>query len=171
MKFVIKASIIFIAFLMSITTVMTCFKDIKILFTRESAGYLSNISDVNHISSILFLACYIGVLVFSLKNLRVGNIFILVTCFGLWLLSGRVVALKPFPDGRVITGWYYVETNKFYLCSVKDDCETIIYKDSKVTMLSFWRIRVTNKNMNKEIFFGPFTWNSCFLVFDRSINK
>lgn len=54
MKSLIKINIVFIGLLMAIATVLTCFEEAKLLFTRESAGYLSNISDVNHGGSFLF---------------------------------------------------------------------------------------------------------------------
>lgn len=79
--------------------------------------------------------------------------------------------MKLFPDGRVITGWYYIEANKFYLCRTGDDCEVVIFKDSKVSKLFLWRIRISNKYVNKVIFLGPFAWSNCFSVFDKGLGK
>ena len=73
------------------------------------------------------------------------------------------------PDGRIITGWYYIETNKLYLCKEGYDCETILSRESVVNKLSLWRINIKNKDVDKVIFIGPFTWYSSSKIFENEI--
>lgn len=171
MKVIVKTGIILIALCMLAGTIMIFLKDVKILFTRESAAYLSTISDVNHVFSVLFFIGYICVTVLIFRNFSTRKVLMLLVVLILWLLSGRVVAFKAFPDGRIISGWYYIETNKFNLCENDVDCETIISKESTISKLPLWRIRINNKYNNTVIFVGPFTWYSCYKVFENNIGK
>lgn len=171
MKVIIKTSIILIALCMLAGTIMIFLDDIKILFTRESASYLSNISDVNSVFSVLFFIGYLFVAVSVLRKFDTQKVLILLPVLILWLLCGRVIAFKAFPDGRIITGWYYVETNRFNLCKNDIDCETMVSKESTISKLPLWRVRINSKYANKVIFVGPFTWYSCYKVFENHIGK
>lgn len=152
-------------------TIMIFANDIKILFTRESAAYLSSISDVNHILSVLFFIGYLSMTILVFRKFCTRKILILSVVLLLWLLSGRVVAFKAFPDGRIITGWYYIETNRFNLCKNDVDCETIVSKESTITKLALWRVSINSKYTNKIIFVGPFTWHSCYKTLGNQIGK
>ena len=171
MKVIVKTSTILIALCMLAGTAMIFWADIKILFTRESAAYLSSVSDANHIFSVLFFIGYVFVMVLVLRKFSTWKLFALLLVLILWLLSGRVVAFKAFPDGRVITGWYYIETNSFKLCEENDDCESVLFKETKVKELPLWCISINNKLTNKVVFIGPFTWNSCYKAFENHIGK
>ncbi|THU30781.1 hypothetical protein FAM09_29720 [Niastella caeni] len=171
MKVIVKASIILIALSMLVGTIMIFLSDIKILFTRESAAYLSNISDVNHMASVLFCIGYLFVTVLVFRKFSALKVLTLLLVLILWLLCGRVVAFKAFPDGRVITGWYYIETNKFNLCENDVDCEGIISKETTISKLPLWRIRINSKYTKKIIFVGPFTSHNCYKVFESQIEK
>lgn len=171
MKVIIKTSIILIGLCMLAGTIIIFLNDIKILFTRESAAYLSSISDVNQVFSVLFFIGYLFVTVLVFRKFSTRKVLVLLLLFILWLLSGRVVAFKAFPDGRVITGWYYMEANSFNLCKENNDCESVVFKQTKVKRLPLWCISINNKVINKVIFIGPFTWNSCAKLFEEHINK
>lgn len=155
--------------LMSLATAISFFKDSKLLFTHESADYLSSISDVNHLTSVLFLFFFLITLIFIKYGLKKN--LLLLSFFILWLMSGRVVAFKSFPDGRIITGWYYIEGNSFKLCNQNIDCERMLFKETKVKRLPLWRISIDNNLSNKKIFIGPFTWNSSAKVFEEHIGR
>lgn len=171
MKVLIKIIVVVIGLCILTGTVLVFFKDIKILFTRESAAYLSDISDVNHVLSVSFFIVYLYLAILVLRRLSLRRLFILLLVLLFWLMSGRVVAFKSFPDGRVITGWYYVEANSFKLCKEDIDCESMLFKETKVTRLPFWCISIDNSLTNKIIFIGPFTWNSSAKVFEDHIGK
>jgi hypothetical protein len=169
MKILIKATVILVAICMLVGTIMIFLKDIKVLFTRESADYLSDISEVNHLFSVLFFIAYIAVAVLVFKKVSTQRVLILLLAMILWLMCGRVISFKAFPDGRIITGWYYIESNNFNLCEDDNDCETIISKGSTISKLSLWRIGIKNKYINKVIFIGPFTWHNCSKLFEKNI--
>lgn len=171
MKVIIKTSTILIAVCMLPGTIMIFLSDIKILFTRESAAYLSNISDVNHTASVLFFIGYLFVTVLVFRKFSTSKVLMLLLMLILWLLSGRVVAFKAFPDGRIITGWYYIETNKFNLCENDVDCEGVISNETTISKLPLWRISLNSKYTKKIIFVGPFTWHSCNKIFESQISK
>lgn len=156
---------------MLIGTIMIFLNDIKILFTRESAAYSSIISDVNQLYTIIFFIGYLGMTVLVFRQFSTRNLLVLSLVLVLWLLSGRVAAVKAFPDGRVITGWYYIETNSFKLCKENEDCESVLFKETKVKLLPLWCISINNKDTNRVIFIGPFTWNSCIKIFEEHIGK
>ena len=142
-------------------TTLVFYKDIKILFTRESAAYLSKISDVNYFFSIVF--CFLYLIVSLLFFKKIGNSVIVVSLaiiVMLWFFCGRVIAIKPFPDGRVIVGWYYIETGRFNLCDIGADCEAVLSRETRLEKKMPWMINVKNERISVDILVGPFTWNS-----------
>jgi hypothetical protein len=163
MKKIIKICIVIVAILMLVGTSMIFLKDIKILFTSESADYLSSISEPNRLLSILFFIGFSSMTIFIFRDYNKIKLIILFLLLGLWLLSGRIIAIKEFPDGRIITGWYYIQTNSYFLCGNDSDCETTLAKESTITKLPLWRINIKNKHTNKVIFVGPFVWHSIIL--------
>lgn len=150
------------------TVTMFCFlPDAKILFTSESAAYLSSISDINKITSIIALAIFlISIITFKRTWLKP---FLLITSFSIWLMSGRVSAIKPFPDGRVLTGWYYLRTGRFNLCDGGRDCEGTLSNKTQLAKLSLWNIHIKNLFIDRTVFIGPLNWNNCYEVFDKNI--
>ena len=169
MKAITRITVCFIAVIMLLGTAMAHLRGIKILFTNESAAYLSNISNVNYIFSWCFLIAYLLVTFFAFRKADVIRLFILFILFGLWLLSGRVIAFKPFPDGRIITGYYYIETDRFNLCDNENDCESVISKEAFIQRRPFWLLKIKSKGIQKNIFLGPFTWQQCNKVFENRI--
>ena len=87
----------------------------------------------------------------------------------LWFLSGRTVGIIPWPDGRVNTGWFYIPTERFYLCNGKTDCDAVIDYHTKTETLPFWRVRIKNESIDKTIFVGPFLWSSATKFFKDKI--
>lgn len=87
----------------------------------------------------------------------------------LWILSGRVISIIIWPDGRITTGWFYIPTERFYLCNDKSNCETLVAYHTKIETLPFWRVRIKNENTDEIIFVGPFLWNKAKKVFTEEI--
>ena len=171
MKVIIKVFIVLIAFVMLTATVLFIFTDPEILFVRESAAYLSRISVINRGTSVLFFIVYLLLTVLSIKRFGISKILALLLVLVLWIFSGRVVAFKAFPDGRIITGWYYIETDKFNLCENDIDCEGVIAKEFKVTNLPLWRINIKTNTFDKTVFVGPFVSKSWERVLGKQIGK
>lgn len=87
----------------------------------------------------------------------------------LWFLSGRTVGMIVYPDGEVVTGWFYIQTGRFYICDQKTDCETTIGYHTKTESLPFWGIRIKNRNTDKLVFTGPFLWNRTAKLFNAKL--
>ena len=83
----------------------------------------------------------------------------------LWLLSGRTIGAIVDPEGKIVVGWFYIETEEFYVCDRKTDCESVFYYQTKIEKLPFWRIEIKNGNIDKRIFVGPFIWDKTLSIF------
>jgi len=100
-----------------------------------------------------------------LRKATVIKFVILALSFLLWTLSGRMIAIGL--DGRLTYGWFNILSEDTSLCDEKSDCETMIYYQTKTEKLSFWRIRVKNKNIDEVIFAGPLLWGRTVKLFDE----
>ncbi|WP_143080330.1 hypothetical protein [Hymenobacter arizonensis] len=74
-----------------------------------------------------------------------------------WGLSGRTVGLMLDPAGKVYTGWFYLPTDRFYICPSEGGCETLTYHTT-VVPLPFWRVRLHNARFSRVVFVGPMHW-------------
>jgi hypothetical protein len=125
-----------------------------ILMTIVTSHFLTSIT--------LAVSFFATVLIYKKKR-RVLFTLLLTLIFLLWLLSGRMIAL--FPDGRLISGWFYIETNRTDICKTDIDCEKLFYYDTKFEKLSFWRLRIANSETNTTVFTGPFIWKNAIRLF------
>ena len=135
------------------------------------AGSVDSMEDLIALSGAwpaMFLVLFAFLLFYYLyKPDRVKLVFLGITV-ALWFLSGRMISIIFWPDGRVTTGWFSASTETFHLCDNKSDCEATIAYHTKTENLFFWRIRVRNENIDKVIFVGPFIWNKTLkLVHDQ----
>ena len=83
----------------------------------------------------------------------------------LWVICGRMVGALFWPEGKIITGWYYFPTDDFKLCDGTIDCETVVDYQTHMEKLAFWRVKIKNKNVDQTIFVGPFIWDQIPKVF------
>lgn len=170
MKIILKILLVVFLVFMSILTALAFNEDTKLLFTYESAEYLSDISNVNVFFSVLFLTIYLFLLIYFWKRLKlVLPFFFFIILF--WLFSGRTMAFKYHPTGRVITGWYYIETDMFNLCKKNKDYESILANETEINELFFWRLNLKNKDIDKTIFIGPFMWNETVKILKKRIKS
>ncbi|MET3047509.1 hypothetical protein [Flavobacterium covae] len=168
MKIILKILLVVFFVFMSILTTLAFTENMKLLFTYESAEYLSDISDVNVFLSVLFLIIYLFLLIYFWKRLKLVLPF-LVFIVLFWFFSGRTIALKYHPTGRIITGWYYIETDMFNLCKENQDYESILANETEINKLPFWRLNLKNKDTDKTIFIGPFMWNETIKILKKRI--
>jgi hypothetical protein len=110
---------------------------------------------------------FLFILVLFWKKYLLRKIVLLFILILFWFISGRTIAFKYFPNGRIITGWFYYKTNEFFLCKKGDDYEKVISQETKLLRLSFWRLHISNKNISKEIFIGPFAWDRAILTLQK----
>lgn len=94
---------------------------------------------------------------------------VMLVIFGLWLLSGRMVAL--FPDGRLIYGWYYIETGNIQICSDGVDCEKVYGYETDYERRFLWGYRIMNESISETIFTGPFIMDEVDSLFLHSFPR
>ncbi len=159
-KYVILGLLI-IGMLTMVTLTLISFSDLgKLLFVSESADYLTSTTKIDYTLLVIFLGTYACTLISFWIKPKFYKLGIISILFLLWLLCGRMIGFNSFSDGRVNTGWYYLEYERIYLCNSKSDCESLLAYGTKMEILSLWRIKITNENINEVIFVGPFTWKS-----------
>lgn len=124
---------------------------------------LMSIVASNFFISITFAVIFFITVFFYKKKKRPLVTSLLTVIFLLWFLSGRMIAL--FPDGRLLSGWFYIQTNRTDICRTDIDCEKVFYYDTKFEKLSFWKLRIVNKEANATIFTGPFVWRNTIKLF------
>lgn len=134
------------------------------IFVGGSDMLMSLVSS-NFLVSITFGIAFFIIVFFYQKARRKVVIPLLILIFLLWFLSGRMIAL--FPDGRIITGWFYIQTNRSDICRTDIDCEKVFRYDTRLEKLSVWRLRVSNSEIDVQIFTGPFIWRHSQLVFEN----
>lgn len=143
----------------------------KIFYTSESATYLTELSEINIVLSILALSV-IGFSLFykfSQKVIKVGLLFVFLV---LWLFAGRKIGIKKFEDGRVNYGWYCIQTGELYLCDKQDSrCESIIANETSIEKSCLWRVIIKNEDVKKEVFIGPITWSKALEVLGKNIGN
>ena len=156
---------------MILLTCIGCFRsDARFLFAMGSDSLLNMISGKIYIQSIFIVAFIMTVLIqIKIKQLIKYINIVLIFIFVLWMLSGRTIGYIPYPEEKIKTGWFYLPMNQIFICNknnnVDIDCEKISYYETFVEVKPFWCIQVTNKEMSKVIFVGPFIWSNTLDMF------
>jgi hypothetical protein len=125
----------------------------RFLFANGSDSLMTLVESRLYIRVLLLIAFIITIAAQLNHCKKIYSLFA-TGIFFLWLLSGRMIAL--FPDGSIITGWYYMQTNKKSICSKHADCEKVFYYETKYQKLFLWRYNITNQQTNISLFAGPF---------------
>lgn len=136
------------------------------IFIGGSTESLMDVSSVNMTLQLVltFISIVLAVLYFRKNHKKLYLILFTLTLF-MWILAGRTIAVSPY--GKVITGWNYIEFNSFEICLNADDCETTVYYDTRIERLSFWRIEIKNKNVEKRLFLGPIVWRNTLNIINK----
>jgi hypothetical protein len=136
----------------------------------SSADYTMHLASTNVAWSTALLILFGGTLFYFLKKRGKVLFVFLGFLFILWFLSGRTIGALVDPDGKIVVGWFYIETGEFYVCNRKTDCESVFYHRTKIESLPFWRIKINNVNIDKAIFVGPFIWTKTLNIFSDKSN-
>ncbi len=141
---------------------------LKVSLVGGSINSMEDIVAINGAWLAIIVVIFGFLLFYSLYKPSNVKLIFLGVIIVIWFLSGRMISIIFWPDGRVTTGWFGIPTDTFYLCTGKTDCETTIAYHTKTENLFFWRIRLKNENVDKVIFVGPFIWNKTLkLVHDQ----
>ena len=144
----------------------------EFLFANTSNPDMMNIVSGNVlIQTVLFLVVIFFFFLFLRKKFKRKYTIAVLLVIATWVLCGRTIGVMVWPDGQFSTGWFHMETERFYLCGPNEDCETTLYSHTKIEKLSFWRVRMKNEYCEKIIFIGPFIWNDVNHVFEKIVKK
>jgi hypothetical protein len=134
-------------------------------FAGGSMASLMSVAALPAAVPTTLLAIFGVLLYFYLRRDKRIKLAYLAVVMVLWFLSGRTIGTILYPNGQVVTGWFYIATDKFLVCNQKTDCETTIGYRTKTESLSLWRIHIKNDSTDKEIFVGPFLWHRTVHLF------
>jgi hypothetical protein len=151
-----KAVLIVIVIILILMTVMTYLvfdsENGKFLFSGGSTGSTMKFFEPN---VWIVMALYAGALL-SLIFLRKRTKLLLVVFlvfFCVWFISGRTVGIHW--TGEVITGWFYISTDRIILSDGVNDCSEEIIACTKTKDSFPFCIILVNSANEKEIFVGP----------------
>ena len=149
-----------VAFLMIVITGFGFFPSYaNFIFAGGSDGLMNIVS-----ANIWFQIIVVSSFLLSIYKYNKTMNAILILIFFLWCISGRMVSL--FPDGRLSSGWFYLETDRINICKNEEiDCDRIFFYETEIEELPFWRLRIKNKNINSVIFIGPVIWSNTLSLF------
>lgn len=148
--------LISIGIIMLLITIISLTEIRLLLFTEETAEYLTAITSINQYYAIFFIVSYFSILFFQYNRPSSIKLILLTISGIMWLFSGRTIAVKSFPDGRIKTGWYCVPTHTFCLCEPEEDCETSLYNDCEIMETSLGYLIIKKDNIEHKILIGPF---------------
>ena len=79
-----------------------------------------------------------------------------------WGVTGRIIGL--YPDGRIITGWYFIVIDEIDFRDYEEDYE---YHASHTSITPYmrWFIEVDSQNHRKILFIGPLLKSSILKLF------
>lgn len=165
-----KALIILVLIAMIIVTYLGSGETSSLFYTKESATYLTKVSDIKTIFSVICLIVFL-ILIFYNFDGRLKKLS-LILVFIVWFLSGRKVGVKKFETGMVNYGWYCFQTGSFFLCEKEITlCEKEIAYKTTIEKKHLWRVNVKNEDINETIFIGPIAWNKAIEVLESSIGN
>lgn len=159
-----------LALLMILITCITFFPSIVSFFFAEGSDFLLTAVLVNpYIESFLVLLfCAILFIKYKSRNNKYYMNIILIFVFVLWLLNGRIIGQFPYPEEKVIAGWFFIQTDEIYICNRnKNDCENVGVSETYIDKRGFWFVELKNKETNASIFIGPFIWSKSLIFLEE----
>ncbi|UPT69137.1 MAG: hypothetical protein M0D57_11200 [Sphingobacteriales bacterium JAD_PAG50586_3] len=129
----------------------------KLMLISISAEYMVHTAVPLVVFPTLFVLLFGALLVYYFKQPTKLKLAALFVVFSVWLLSGRTTAMLVTED-EIAAGWFYIPTTRFTLCNPNENCEITHYNKTKVEVLPFWRIRISNSTVDETLFIGPFAW-------------
>lgn len=159
-----------LALLMILVTCITFFSSTVSFLFAEGSDFLMKAVLVNpYIESFfVLLFCAILFIKYKSRNNKYYMNCILIFVFVLWLLNGRIIGQFPYPEEKVITGWFFIRTNEIHVCNRnKKDCENVGIFETYIEKKGFWFIKLKNKEKDASIFIGPFIWSKSLIFLEE----
>lgn len=167
MKKIIYTSVILV--FMIIITSIGFFPSLLTFLIAQGSDCLLILDSSNVLLQLFFIVLIILSLFFREKIRKNLSRLIIITLVIMWIISGRVIGHIPWPDDKIITGWFCIPLSKIYMCNSTDDnidCEALIYK-TIVKKKPFWFILLKNEKREKLIFVGPIIWEKTINSFQK----
>ena len=142
----------------------------RILFASDtSADYLLDAVQAPAWLQVVFLGLTGGLLYRWVQRPARGRALLCGLAGLCWGLSGRTVGLMLDPAGKVYTGWFYLPSDRFYLCPSEGGCEALTYRTA-AEPLPFWRVRLHNARFSRVLFVGPMHWAPTLALLQCAFN-
>jgi hypothetical protein len=126
----------------------------RFFFASGSDGLMSLVTSKIYLR-IFLLIFFISMIIFYKRfNQKIIYFIILLVTFFVWCWSGVMIAI--FPNGKLLSGWYYFEIKKVDLCKSDIDCEKVFYYETSFKRKSFWTYQIGNKEVKVNIITSPF---------------
>jgi hypothetical protein len=159
----VTISIILTISMLGFTVLMYLTSFNRFVFAGGSTESLMTIVSSNGVLSTFSFVAFFLLLFFGAKIRPLVKGIAMLLLFILWLMSGRTIGTKLYPDGRLSMGWFYIETERLNVCkNDTTDCERITHYQTFVKKLPFWRLRIKNEDISRTIFIGPVVWSKAF---------
>lgn len=100
---------------------------------------------------MLFLAITFSTVFFRKKMEVLLKLFLIL--FITWFICGRTIGVHW--TGELITGWFYISTDKVILCETTENCVGDVIENITVKNSYLFRLKFFNGAGEKEIFAGP----------------
>jgi hypothetical protein len=101
------------------------------------------------------LSLYLAFLIYYSKPGIVEHI-VLVLLPMIWIISGRAVGI--FPDGRIVTGWFFFPDGRIDFRTHNTDHELYIARTQILINLG-WILEIINEEQSAKVFVGPLLQN------------
>lgn len=151
-----KAILIVIVIVLLLMTIMTYLvfdtENGEFLFAGGSVGSTMKFFGPNVWIVMTLYAGTILSLIFLRKRIKILLVVFLVF-FCVWFISGRTIGIHW--TGEVITGWFYISTDRIILSDDSNNCSENIIACTKAKDSFPFCIILVNPSNEKGIFVGP----------------
>jgi hypothetical protein len=164
-----KAIFLIIAFVMGAITMVGFFPSFSAFIFANGSDVLMNFAFPSVWLQVSLVLIF-GVPLFMFRGKLLKRLYpALALVFVFWIFSGRTFGI--FPDGRIVTGWFYVGFDQIEVCRNSTDCEKTLYYETSIESLKPWRIRIRNKEINSTIFIGPVIWSNTLHILSQKCGR
>ena len=104
----------------------------------------------------IFLVLIFTLTLFKSKTKSRIKFYFRILVFIIWLMSGRTIYV--FPNGKIGLGWFFVETNRFYICSEGDkNCDDTV-TECKISEKALFLVKIQTIDKENVFYVGPFIY-------------
>jgi len=153
-------------FVMGVLTFLVLDKELReLVFSGGSVGSTMEFFGPKFgVVFMLFLASNVCIIIFR-KRVKL-LLFSYVICSFLWMLCGRTIGI--YWSGEVITGWFYIQTDRFLLYKEGSTFKSEAINYTNVQISNVFYIILENNQVNYSLYVGPVIGQEIKSYFDDS---